>query len=139
MAKLSTKYTLAIKSEKGLLKANQVLEEHLQSALNELKKGNKSVPFLQSKDVVHELKDHVGTSGYRDWKFVHSETQVQTFLGECYDALVQKMPNIDNPNHGDYVSKKDFIRIYEPVAVTKLNSRRQFSQTQMLEAVKSEW
>ena len=82
MAKLSTKYTLAIKSEKGLLKANQVLEEHLQSALNELKKGNKSVPFLQSKDVVHELKDHVGTSGYRDWKFVHRETQVQTFMGE---------------------------------------------------------
>ena len=81
----------------------------------------------------------MGTSGYRDWKFVHSETQVQTFLGECYDALVEKMPKLDDATHGDFVTKKDFIRIYEPVAVTKLNSRRQFSQTQMLEAVKSEW
>ena len=56
-----------------------------------------------------------------------------------FEQTPETMPELDDPNHGDYVSKKDFIRIYEPVAVTKLNSRRQFSQTQMLEAVKSEW
>lgn len=107
-------------------------------ALAKLKKDGKSVAWERSEDVVGPLKDYVGQGGYRDWKFLHNDAQVRQFLGEWYDFLVQKMPRLGDPNHEDYVSKEDFIRIYEPVAVTKLNSRRQFSQTQMLEAVKSE-
>ena len=138
MVELTAHYNVVVESEKELKKNNQQLVERLRMALAELKKDSKSCPFERSKDFVDELKDYVGTTGYRECKFVHNEDQVQQFLGECYDYLVQKMPKLGDPTHEDYVSKEDFRRIYEPVAITKLNSRRQFSQTQMLEAVKSE-
>ena len=106
--------------------------------LEELKKGSKSVDWERSKDVVDELKNYVGGVGYREWKFLHNDAQVHKFLCECHDFMVQKIPKLGNERHDDYVSFEDFVGIYEPVAVTKLNSRRQFLQTQMLEAFKSE-
>jgi len=138
MADLSRRHDILLKSEKEVLEQNQLLEEHLKLALNELKKNNQSAGWEQSKDVVAKLNDYVGRMGYRETKFLHSEAQVEVFMKECYAAIVKRMPNLADPNHADYVSEKDFIRIYTPVAVAKLNSRRQFSQTMMLEAVKSE-
>ena len=138
LADLSRRHDILLKSEKELMEQNQLFEEQLRSALNELKKNNQSAGWEQSKDVVAELNDYVGRMGYRETKFLHSEAQVEVFMKECYAAMVKRMPNLADPNHADYVSEKDFIRIYEPVGVSKLSSRRQFSQTQMLEAVKSD-
>ena len=122
-ADLQRRHDILLKSEKDLMEQNQLFEEQLRSALNELKKNNQSAGWEQSKDVVTQLNDYVGPMGYRETKFLHSEAQVEVFMKECYAAMVKRMPKLGDPNHADYVSEKDFIRIYTPVAVTKLNSR----------------
>jgi archaellum component FlaC len=122
-------------ANKVLEQANKVLAEKLQAALAELKKEGKSALFEQAKDIAEPLREHVRTEAYREWKFIHNETEVTTFMEECYAAMVKKLPNLGAAEHDDYLTMEDFDRIYRQVAVTKLNSRRQFSQTQMYKAV----
>ncbi len=109
----------------------------VEAALAELKRDGKSALFEQARDIVEPLKEHIRTEGYREWKFLHNEAQVVTFMGECYAALVKQLPKIADEAHEDFINEKDFDRIYRQAAITKLNSRRQFSQTQMGKAVLS--
>jgi hypothetical protein len=132
---VSQDHALLSKSDLVWKQANKLLADKLQAALAELKKEGKSALFEQAKDIAEPLREHVRTEAYREWKFIHNETEVTTFMEECYAAMVKKLPNLGAAEHDDYLTMEDFDRIYRQVAVTKLNSRRQFSQTQMYKAV----
>ena len=132
---LEADHALLSKTDVTLKQANKTLADKLQAALTELKREGKSAMFEQAKDICDPLREHVRTEAYRDWKFLHNATQLDTFMGECYAAMVKQLPRIADSEHADYVTFEDFDRIYRQVAVTKLNSRRQFSQTQMYKAV----
>jgi chromosome segregation ATPase len=132
---VSQDHALLSKSDLVLKQANKLLADKLQAALAELKKEGKSALFEQAKDIAEPLREHVRTEAYREWKFIHNETEVTTFMEECYAAMVKKLPKLGDSEHDNYLTMEDFDRIYRQVAVTKLNSRRQFSQTQMYKAV----
>jgi hypothetical protein len=132
---LNADHQLLLKSEFGLKQANKLLVDKLKAALDELKKEGRTAMFEIAEDIATPLRDHVRTEAYREWKFLHNETDLAKFMAENYKAVVKKLPKIGDSDHEDYVTLEDFDRIYRRVAVTKLNSRRQFSQTQMYKAV----
>ena len=75
--------------------------------------------------------------GYHQTKFCVGDKQVDDFCEEVYDAIKNdpalKFGDNTDPEH--YKPFEEFKRVYSQTCQSKLNDRRQYTQTQCLKAV----
>ena len=97
--------------------------------------GGKS-PHEVSKTVVTHICNYALKIGYNDTKFVETSAKIQAWCQEVYDAIKGDMGFEQTGSNTDrHLPFDQFMRIYKASCIQALNKRRQYTQTQCLEAV----
>ena len=120
-----------------LVNTNKTLVAQYQEAMSVLKNTGKFVKGEVSKGVAEKIGNWITSVGYRQTKFCVGDKQVDDFCEEVYDAIKNdpalKFGDNTDPEH--YKPFEEFKRVYSQTCQSKLNDRRQYTQTQCLKAV----
>ena len=118
-----------------LVKANKKLEELLEEAHQALKDGGRHCASEQDETVKKHLSDYVKGVTFRTTKFARGD-KLDRLTKDIYEGMA---PTLGWLNEGapSYLPEDEFSRIYTSRVTFELNRRRQYVQTQMLQAFQS--
>ena len=111
----------------------------MKEALDALKKQKASAKGLQNKSVIGKAKKWIRIYGFRTTKFARDKG-----LDRFTRLVYQNIKNYDglelaNKDTSYYCSEDDFVFIYESAIQDGLSERRQYCQSQAMEASESEF
>lgn len=105
-------------------------KQALADAVQALKDAGKHAKSEQSKDVGKKIADRLRHSHYRTVKFVRDED-----LTELTKAIYIGIQDELTDENGHKMSESEFVRIYQSCVQEKLGDRRQYTQTQLQDAM----
>ena len=114
----------------------QMLTTQLQQSQKALIACGGKSPHEVSETVVKAIDKYAIETGYNDTKFLETSAKGQAWCKEVYDAIKGDMGfDPSGTNKDRHLPYDQFERIYKQSCFGTLNKRRQYTQTQCMDAV----